>query len=661
MTKRTHIWILRTLVFVGLLTPLLFIPSFAFPFQNGKWMWLFIIITISLPWLGLSLTTNNVARQQLKDPLIITTALMLLAWALSGFMGVDPLASWQGSVERADGLFTWIILFLWMLGTSVAFTKDHFTKKHAIWVVLSVSGIVGMIATLEWLGLFSFGNTQHGGVVATLGNPNFLGATLLLPFFWSLGHLAQHKKKQTYLFIAISIFCLAGILLSESRGAYLGLAAGTLALLGNWLLSKRITLQAHWTGVILTTLGAVFVGIIALTPETLRELLSLAGNSGMTRSYYWQYAVEGWKNAPLLGIGFQNFHVVANELYEPALYTVHHFDTWPDRVHNQFLELLVTTGLVGTGLYLALWSQLLTRTWKRPFVFAGLIAIGAQLLFSLDTITVMLMWMFVIAMISTEKTTPDNTHVTSPHSKLIFASGTMISLLIIAIVVPGRLNAYQNSQTNTLVETQFGSAHLAQAHASETLTSITTLTEDQLAQQVSHTRNQFQQNTEHHPLRAQYWYEWAVFETELARMTATEVSEYGYKAVSRVEELAPNRIEATVLRAGMHYHQEEYTQALTLLDTAIAVSPVDVQGRLLRAQVYTLTNQIDKALDDYYVLIEHAWWHPDIQNEELLRAVLLTFPEFGKLEYIPLTAQRLIELNPALEEELTALVQQLGL
>jgi tetratricopeptide (TPR) repeat protein len=67
----------------------------------------------------------------------------------------------------------------------------------------------------------------------------------------------------------------------------------------------------------------------------------------------WSAAIDGFKDRPLLGYGPENHNLVWSAHLDPGIY---HLDTDVfDRTHNQYLELLATTGLIGTLAFLGIW------------------------------------------------------------------------------------------------------------------------------------------------------------------------------------------------------------------------------------------------------------------------------------------------------------------
>jgi len=137
---------------------------------------------------------------------------------------------------------------------------------------------------------------------------------------------------------------LAGLLATYTRGAWMGFAAGVLALLpttrkGRWLLVG----------------GLVLLGLTALAgPQHLRQrFLSMGDPDDPTvreRVYMWRSGLTMWRRHPLLGVGPGG---VKREYLRYALPEAVKKHT--GHVHNTPLQILVERGLLGLAVWLWLW------------------------------------------------------------------------------------------------------------------------------------------------------------------------------------------------------------------------------------------------------------------------------------------------------------------
>jgi putative inorganic carbon (hco3(-)) transporter len=152
------------------------------------------------------------------------------------------------------------------------------------------------------------------------------------------------------------------LLLTQSRGAWLGCATAAAAFLG-------------WHGwrtraVLLSVAIGVAVWAMAAGPQHLLNLAISQSGAGMAsnvpgRVELWSRAIDGIGDFPLTGMGMNTFRTVM-----PALYPT--FLTSPDsdvaHAHNQLLQAALDVGIPGLIAYLALWlisAALLVRVHRR--------------------------------------------------------------------------------------------------------------------------------------------------------------------------------------------------------------------------------------------------------------------------------------------------------
>lgn len=162
----------------------------------------------------------------------------------------------------------------------------------------------------------------------------------------------------------------AGLLVSWSRGAWLGFAAAFAVLL---LFAPR----RRWLGVALVVLvvAGLWAGIVTgLAPDSLvaritdfaQDLTGFEDVRGraisdenyavVERLAHWQAAISMANESPWLGVGFGNYEIA---------YPRHALVNWPlalGHAHNYYLNLLAETGIVGLAAYLLAWAMILALT-----------------------------------------------------------------------------------------------------------------------------------------------------------------------------------------------------------------------------------------------------------------------------------------------------------
>lgn len=173
------------------------------------------------------------------------------------------------------------------------------------------------------------------------------------------------------LFGLLTLCLLAALVMSWSRGAWLGFAAVVIVFLLAW--PRRV-----WLGLtlILVALGGVFVGAhyhvlpeaIAARLTDFTEFTTTFDARGVDitpdnyavieRLAHWQAAEEMARYHLLTGVGLGN--------YEPV-YPGYQLINWPialGHAHNIYLNVLAETGIIGFLGYAALWLFVFWHTWR---------------------------------------------------------------------------------------------------------------------------------------------------------------------------------------------------------------------------------------------------------------------------------------------------------
>ena len=84
-----------------------------------------------------------------------------------------------------------------------------------------------------------------------------------------------------------------------------------------------------------------------------------SGGSDSIRIYHWKKTLELWSDRPLLGTGFAGIYQFSSM----------------GSVHNQYIDVLFQTGIVGLFFYLYLWFIAFRYSFNKPELFSGLLAI----------------------------------------------------------------------------------------------------------------------------------------------------------------------------------------------------------------------------------------------------------------------------------------------
>ncbi|MFZ5932659.1 MAG: O-antigen ligase family protein [Patescibacteria group bacterium] len=351
-----------------------FVPLVLYPYSYELFEFNKMIATYALTvlivaaWLiRMILAKKIIFRRTIFDVPIV---LFLLSQVVSTLFSIDFRTSLLGYYSRFNGgLFPTLSysLLFWAFISNMDRTK---TVK-AIEFLLSSGVVVSIYAVLQHFGIDKDVWVQdvQNRVFSTLGQPNWLAAflVLLLPLTWYFAKFHSLKTKKNILFILITILFTLSLAYTKSRSGLLAFAVVTALFWGlNYSLKNFLVLTS-------LSLVLIFVGGTAWTPSLEKFLatkpreetkqvtepaLEVGGTeSGAIRKIVWQGAVDIWRRYPLTGSGPETFAFAYYQFRPVEHNLVSEWDFLYNKAHNEFLNILATTGILGLAAYLYLIAQ----------------------------------------------------------------------------------------------------------------------------------------------------------------------------------------------------------------------------------------------------------------------------------------------------------------
>ena len=125
--------------------------------------------------------------------------------------------------------------------------------------------------------------------------------------------------------------------------------------------------------------------------------ISLTNVTVKTRLLAWQVSLLGFLDRPILGVGPENFNYIFNKHYDPRFLKFGGGgigETWFDKPHNAFIEILTEAGIIGGLAYVFIWVmtglalyKLLKKGEKllSIILFSAFIAYFGAVFFSFDS------------------------------------------------------------------------------------------------------------------------------------------------------------------------------------------------------------------------------------------------------------------------------------
>jgi O-antigen ligase len=300
------------------------------------------VVSISL---AASSARGNLSQFTQVPRLIYVVLLFVLSAVISSLLSYSSDSIW-GQPYRYQGSIFFIFLtgFAYILSQHKLYGLSLTTlcRTLAVAGLLNVSLILiqGLLSVLGF-GIFTF----DGRMTGLIGNPNFAGGVIALSYPYIFYEL---RTKETLLLLATSAAAVA-VFFTDSRGAIIALAVAIMLLFLKHAPIKKVAVY----GIILACIGIYFF------PNRL-------SSSFDSRTIIWQKAWSAVQQKPVFGWGLENFSTA----FQAQLLPEGDFDLKRirvDKAHNEFLEMLVATGIVGATLYVVtvgytLWILLKNQT-----------------------------------------------------------------------------------------------------------------------------------------------------------------------------------------------------------------------------------------------------------------------------------------------------------
>jgi putative inorganic carbon (HCO3(-)) transporter len=360
LTKQKRLWLL----WLEPALVLLLAPVFLFPSPRRSLLFGFLILLFVL---------HFIARGRLLEPSPLNgpLALLLLMVLVSLYATFDI----SLSLPKVAGVLLGAAILIAILNSvsSPRVLGLMFAGFILGGVVLSGIGLLGT----QWVGKVPIlgGITEHlpprirGLQGAEEGfQPNGVagGLILFVPAQIALLYFAirsgMKKRRTAAILVSLMITGLV-VLLTQSRGGWLGLAAGLLILI-SWMFR-----WGRWGAACLLVVVAAVVIRIGPQKAGDRVMSSIGSTSSVAGSIegrleVWNRAMYGISDFPFTGMGMNTFRKVVHVLYPLFLTSP---DTDIAHCHNQLLQTALDLGIPGLVAYVALLAAAITmgiRVWR---------------------------------------------------------------------------------------------------------------------------------------------------------------------------------------------------------------------------------------------------------------------------------------------------------
>ena len=602
------------LLIAALLVPVIVASGFFFPYVVPRNIFFRVVIELATAVLIWSLCVGSRELDLRYEPILWALIVFLAAASVSAFVSPARTHSFFGDFERMGGVWAWLHLALFFLVLRALREEDW---KWILNAALVVSMFVSATEIREHFQLVSsshFVDSMVSASSSTIGNSGLLAPYLLFAVALA-GYLASASVSYRLLYIAAGGVNLLALIYAENRSTLIGLALG--AIVGGTVFgvfsakSRRRWIPSAVALAFASLIVLISVGIRAFpssaltryVPTVLQRLaLTNPAGSDESRTMQWRAAVEGFEDRPLLGFGVENHNLAWSAHFDPGIY---HIDTdIYDRTHNQFLEMLATTGLIGTTAFLAIWVAIgvtLYRAYRDQMlsmsalaVLIGLqVAYATYLVFWFVDLNSTMLWILCAALIASRANPNGVVRVVGEQRErrrtlplgIALASAVLLTMALYSeAYVPLRANralARIDSPRGSVREALADFRVLSTSPAHQTAHTATLM-----SQYLGSLRPRFEEMrsdpTEKRMIEGAFAQTISAFNQEIHRDSLNDRL-YAHEA-------------SLLMEAGIFFDSRSYLdQAVDVLHTAIDLSPRRIQQRLLLASLYNEEHDYERA------------------------------------------------------------------
>lgn len=307
------------------------------------------------------------SKNTLSSPIILFCLFCLVSLIKGSlFAGSDYFMDFIVPLKR------WLTpVFLFFLAVNVIRSKEDI-RKMVIIMTIAIT-IAGLMAIYEYLDVGPNSSLDRSRVGGICEQPNMLGGFFVSYMFIIVAFLLMHYKTIKYYLLTFPITtCIYGVLVTFSRGAYLGLAVGfwTISYFRNkilWVLLTIYLISAYLNPHLLPP-GMRYRLVESTFNPTIYDtgIEDQLEGSARTRLVVWRGALDIIKDYPIFGVGYGLFPYVI-PYYAPT-------ENKLLDAHNTYIIIAAEMGIPALIMFLIIFfiliknARYLYRKSKDPFM-----------------------------------------------------------------------------------------------------------------------------------------------------------------------------------------------------------------------------------------------------------------------------------------------------
>jgi tetratricopeptide (TPR) repeat protein len=687
--------IIKILFVVSLFIPLFFSKYLFFPFVTTKVLaFRLIVIAVYVLFVAYFILIKKV---NFKKSLIWKWFLALtIITLIAGLFGVNSYNSFWSNIERAEGGFFWIHLFIYFSLLLYFFkTKNDF--KWLFRVSLIVSFIVVVYGLMQSFGILGAITSSGARLSSTLGNAAYLGSYMLINTFLAFYLMILDRNVFWRIFYGVMmVLGVVAVYMTQTRGALLGLIGGLalVALLTAFRAkSKKIKLySAVAIGIIVIFVASIFIfknSTVIQGNDTLRRVASISTNdyTTQTRLLAWEVAYNGWTDNTktiLIGWGGENYNYAFSEYFPAEIFVDTGSRVWFDKAHSVIIEYFVATGIIGVIAYLGLLISAFWYLFKNKNlgvleknIFIGLLA-GYTFanLFVFDTVNTYILFVVILAFIS------NTYHLTDESKEINFKGKTAIGvILLLIILIPLSVKANYSAivSNNNLLKAE---SYAKQGHVEEAYNAYLVVLENNNNLTRFEARQQFSlfvlaNYTSQPDYQASKMFDDAIFAISKSIEEDPEgIKNYynlnqlylrSYKfdnaRLNKILEQKDKLISLGSTRAHTYFQigeayfrKGDYENAIIEYQKAVAVNPkvIDTYINVFVSAVMAENEELENETVESILKLDSDYF----DNEDVLLRFVPMFKTAGRMDRVISDLEKLIVINPEKPEYYSSLAMQ---
>lgn len=603
-----------------------------------------------------------------RNPLVICLSLFMGTLFITAFLGTDIRKSFWSSQERMIGVSTILHFYAWFLILISCFKRQNNYKFLIwINLICSfLIGLYGLGQKIGLKFLLqgevmrmsaTLGNPVFLSSYALLNF--FLGVFLFLK---------TKRKLFRWIALGLGLFNLTVMMFTAARSSLIALIAVVFVFAFYLVFRRQTRKSFKIILIIsllFIVLAGIVLKIPLLekwvnkAPLVVRRLSQTNIEGSQSRLYSWQAGLQGFKEKPIFGWGRENFNLVFNEYYQPWYLSKSLDATWFDRSHNQVIDVMALSGIFGLIAYLGIYFSvfyLLFKKYKKlnnqnnqdnqdnqrekiSLVILGLmfLAYFIQNLFVFDTPAPLIVFYFSLGLVYfiTRDKYSNTQDQAINQEKFKFKIPLPVIIILMIILFPWimyKINIEPWQQSRLAVKAigisktdlALGLTYYQKSLSKPVFTNPETRA--QLAKTVSEYHDQlakgknmdlnilqqatdlaiqeYQKNTQEHPLDARYWLYLAQLYT-LGAKYQPDYLDQGIEALGEALELSPKRQQIYFELARIYLYQNKHELAIKTAQEAVGLDDRIGQSHWNLGLMYLFsgneemaTQSIEKAMFD---------------------------------------------------------------